>query len=37
MLERKTDGRGWMLIDPVQRAWLRRNARAPIKSAASGH
>ncbi len=37
MLERRTDGRGWMLIDPVQRAWLERNAAAPIKSAASGH
>ena len=37
MLERRTDGRGWVLIDPVQRAWLERNGQAPIKSAASGH
>lgn len=36
ILERKVDGRGWSLIDPVQRAWLRRNPQAPIKSAAQG-
>ena len=37
MLDRRPDGRGWMLIDPVQRAWLTRNPGAAIKSAASGH
>jgi uncharacterized protein len=36
ILERKVDGRGWSLIDPVQRAWLRRNPQAPVKSAAQG-
>ncbi|MDP9123625.1 MAG: ATP-binding protein [Pseudomonadota bacterium] len=36
ILERKVDGRGWSLIDPVQRAWLRRNPHAPVKSAAPG-
>ncbi|HYP32646.1 MAG TPA: hypothetical protein VES00_12300, partial [Burkholderiaceae bacterium] len=36
ILERRIDGRGWMLIDPVQRAWLRRNPGAPIKRALSG-
>jgi len=36
ILERRSDGRGWMLIDPVQRAWLRRNPDAPIKRALSG-
>ncbi len=37
ILERRTDGRGWALIDPVQRAWLRRNPQAVIKSASTGH
>ena len=37
ILERRIDGRGWMLIDPVQRAWLRRNPDAAIKSAVSGY
>ena len=37
ILQRKTDGRGWTLIDPVQRAWLQRNPQAPIRSAVSGH
>ena len=27
MLERRTDGRGWTLIDPVQRAWLQAQCR----------
>ncbi len=36
ILERKVDGRGWSLIDPVQRAWLRRNPQAPVKSTAQG-
>jgi hypothetical protein len=36
LLERRVDGRGWALIDPVQRAWLRRNPGAPIKTAGSG-
>jgi hypothetical protein len=37
MLDRRPDGRGWVLIDPVQRAWLKRNPDAAIKSAVSGH
>jgi Fe2+ or Zn2+ uptake regulation protein len=37
LLERKVDGRGWTLVDPVQRAWLKRNPDAPIKSATPGH
>ena len=36
ILERKVDGRGWSLIDPVQRAWLKRNPQAPVKSATQG-
>lgn len=36
LLERRSDGRGWTLIDPVQRAWLKRNPQAPIKTAAPG-
>jgi len=36
-LQRRVDGRGWMLIDPVQRAWLRRNPGAPIKRAQPGY
>ena len=35
LLERRIDGRGWTLIDPVQRAWLKRNPQAPVKT--SGH
>jgi hypothetical protein len=37
LLERRVDGRGWALIDPVQRAWLRRNPQAPVKSATAGY
>ena len=37
LLERKVDGRGWTLVDPVQRAWLKRNPDAPIKRATPGH
>ena len=37
ILERRIDGRGWVLIDPVQRAWLKRNPDATIKSAVSGY
>jgi hypothetical protein len=37
ILERRLDGRGWALIDPVQRAWLRRNPQAVIKSASPGY
>lgn len=37
LLERKLDGRGWMLIDPVQRAWLKRNPQAGIKRAQPGY
>ena len=37
ILERRIDGRGWALIDPVQRAWLRRNPEAEIKTAAPGY
>ena len=37
ILERRIDGRGWALIDPVQRAWLQRNPQAVIKTAASGY
>jgi len=36
ILERRSDGRGWTLIDPVQRAWLRRNPDAPVKRALPG-
>jgi hypothetical protein len=32
LLERKIDGRGWILIDPVQQAWLKRNPEAVIKA-----
>ncbi len=32
ILDRKVDGRGWVLTDPVQRAWLKRNPDAPIKN-----
>ncbi len=37
ILERKVDGRGWALIDPVQRAWLKRNPDAAIKTAGPGY
>ena len=37
MLDRRPDGRGWILIDPVQRAWLERNPQAAIKGAAPGY
>ena len=37
ILQRRIDGRGWTLIDPVQRAWLQRNPDAPIKSALPGY
>lgn len=37
MLDRRADGRGWILIDPVQRAWLKRNPQAEIKGATPGH
>jgi hypothetical protein len=37
ILERRIDGRGWALIDPVQRAWLQRNPQAAIKTAAPGY
>ena len=37
ILQRRTDGRGWALIDPVQRAWLQRNPDAPIRSATPGY
>ncbi|MEO5687781.1 MAG: hypothetical protein ABIR54_10480 [Burkholderiaceae bacterium] len=37
ILERRIDGRGWALIDPVQRAWLHRNPQTLIKRAAPGY
>jgi len=37
ILDRRIDGRGWVLIDPVQRAWLKRNPDAPIKTTAAGY